>query len=164
MTSLLATNGQVDGRPAYNLERFLRENIHTARERSAASGPVREEVFRLSKETVAELSLQDLRWECDWGSGHYRGSLESFRRLCQQHPDVAASIRGRTLHSRQNNGRLARRPHRAEHRGRAPQLAVAAAFAGPLRRLREAGTARRARPIGDAYAGFVSSTASLSRQ
>lgn len=87
----------VDGRPSYNLERFLRDNVHTARERSALSSPVREEAFRLSKETVTELGLEDLRWECDWGSGHYRGSLESFRRLCQQHPEVAAGLRGRTL-------------------------------------------------------------------
>ncbi|KAK8780122.1 hypothetical protein V5799_018540 [Amblyomma americanum] len=87
----------VEGRPSWQLERFLRDNVRTARERSALSGPVRAEAVRLSREVVTDLGLEDLRWECDWGSGHYRGSLESFRRLCQQHPDVAANLRGRTV-------------------------------------------------------------------
>ncbi|XP_077532178.1 LOW QUALITY PROTEIN: T-cell activation inhibitor, mitochondrial-like [Haemaphysalis longicornis] len=87
----------VDGRPSWQLERFLRDNADLARERLAQSGPARVEAARLSKQTIADLGLEDLRWECDWGTGHHRGSLESFRRLCQQHPGRGGPLRGRTL-------------------------------------------------------------------
>lgn len=87
----------VEGRDGFDLERFLKENTPLARERSALSLPVREETVRLSREIVDALQLTAVRWDCGWGSGHFRGCLESFKMLSAQHPDVAANLRGRTV-------------------------------------------------------------------
>jgi hypothetical protein len=86
-----------NAKEALKLRNWLRKNYESALEKLAANRPLREEVDRLRQVISKQWKLTDIRWDCGWNVTHFRGCLQSFMSLAEQHPDVMHFLKGRTL-------------------------------------------------------------------
>lgn len=59
-----------------------------------ANIPLREEVDKLQTALTKQLALMEIRWDCGWNVTHYRGCLQSFMSLAQQHPETMHILKG----------------------------------------------------------------------
>lgn len=84
-------------KPADTLSSWLKKNHEHALLKLEASKPVREETQRLRLRLIQLLQLQDICWDSDWSMTHFRGCLQSFLSLYQQHTDAMRVLRGRKL-------------------------------------------------------------------
>uniref|UniRef100_A0A1B6M2B5 DUF4460 domain-containing protein n=1 Tax=Graphocephala atropunctata TaxID=36148 RepID=A0A1B6M2B5_9HEMI len=80
-----------------SLRSWLEDNESEAREKLAAVAPVREEVTKLQESLCQQLGLAELAFDCGWNIAHFRGCLQSFQSLANQHPDQMAVLKGRSL-------------------------------------------------------------------
>lgn len=83
--------------PPVTLSSWLFKNSSQARVRQEVSRPIREEAQRLRQQLLEKLQLQDIVWDCGWGITHFRGCLQSFSALSEQHKDAMSVLKGRTL-------------------------------------------------------------------
>ncbi|XP_022252727.1 T-cell activation inhibitor, mitochondrial-like isoform X2 [Limulus polyphemus] len=83
--------------PEIGLRGWLRDNIDKARSKLEKYRPLREETERLRNDLKERLTLEDIIWDCGWGSSHFRGCLLSFQGLAAQHPKEMEILKGRTL-------------------------------------------------------------------
>ncbi|RZC31974.1 T-cell activation inhibitor, mitochondrial, partial [Asbolus verrucosus] len=86
-----------EAKEALKLRNWLAKNRKSALEKNEANRPLREEVDRLRKAIAKEWKLTDVRWDCGWNATHFRGCLQSFMSLAEQHPEVMHILKGRTL-------------------------------------------------------------------
>ncbi|KAJ3654985.1 hypothetical protein Zmor_014134 [Zophobas morio] len=86
-----------DAKKAMRLKNWLAKNYKGALEKWEANRPLREEVDRLRLKISEQWKLTDIRWDCGWNVTHFRGCLQSFMALAEQHPEVIHSLKGRTL-------------------------------------------------------------------
>lgn len=82
---------------SFTLKRWLNKNYKIALERYERHKPVREEIGRLRKELQAQFGLEDVRFDCGWKESHFRGCLQSFKALADQHPHIMHVLRGFTI-------------------------------------------------------------------
>ncbi|GBN72455.1 T-cell activation inhibitor, mitochondrial [Araneus ventricosus] len=83
--------------PDVDFRSWLVQNIDKALRRLQMCQPLREETERLRNELREVHHLKDIVWNCGWGITHFRGCLQSFQRLVQQHPSQILPLKGRTL-------------------------------------------------------------------
>lgn len=76
------------------LRRWLSRNYKAALDRYEKHRPVREEIGRLKKELLAQFGLSEIRFDCGWNETHFRGCLQSFKALADQHPYIMHVLRG----------------------------------------------------------------------
>ncbi|GFS75336.1 DUF4461 domain-containing protein, partial [Nephila pilipes] len=88
---------RVRNEPDIDFRLWLNENIDNALHRLRSCRPLHEETERLRGELRDALLLKDIVWNCGWGITHFRGCLQSFHRLTQQHPVDMLPLKGRTL-------------------------------------------------------------------
>lgn len=79
---------------SFTLRRWLNRNYKAALERYERHKPVREEIGRLKKELQAQFGLQNVIFDCGWNESHFRGCLQSFKALADQHPHLMHVLRG----------------------------------------------------------------------
>ncbi|XP_055947392.1 T-cell activation inhibitor, mitochondrial-like isoform X1 [Argiope bruennichi] len=83
--------------PDVDFRSWLINNTDKALHRLQMCQPLREETERLRNELREVHFLKDIVWNCGWGITHFRGCLQSFQRLLQQHPSQILPLKGRTL-------------------------------------------------------------------
>lgn len=76
---------------------WLKRHTVDSRQRIQDCQPVREEISRLQAKLCKELKLADLRWDCGWGTSHFRGCLQSFNLLVVHHREDLRALEGRTV-------------------------------------------------------------------
>ncbi|XP_044266173.1 T-cell activation inhibitor, mitochondrial [Tribolium madens] len=86
-----------EAKEALKLKNWLVKNYQSALEKLEANRPLREEVDRLRKKIAQQWKLTDVRWDCGWNVTHFRGCLQSFMSLAEQHPEVMHVLKDRTL-------------------------------------------------------------------
>lgn len=79
---------------SFTLRRWLNKNYKTALDRYEKHRPLREEIGRLKKELQIEFGLTEIRFDCGWNETHFRGCLQSFKALADQHPNIMHVLRG----------------------------------------------------------------------
>lgn len=79
---------------SFTLRRWLSRNYKTAVERHEKYIPLHEEIGRLKRELQAEFGLKEIRFDCGWNETHFRGCLQSFKALADQHPYFMHVLRG----------------------------------------------------------------------
>lgn len=76
---------------------WVKRHTDESRQRIEACQPVRDEISRLQEQLCKELKLADLRWDCGWGTSHFRGCLQSFNLLHIHHREDLRVLEGRTI-------------------------------------------------------------------
>lgn len=56
--------------------------------------PIREEIVKLRKNICDNYGIEDVIWDCGWGTRHFRGCLQSFNALALHHPEVMEVLKG----------------------------------------------------------------------
>lgn len=79
---------------SFTLRRWLNKNYQAAIDCYEKYRPMREEIGRLKKELQAEFGLKEIRFDCGWNETHFRGCLQSFKALAEQHPHNMHILRG----------------------------------------------------------------------
>lgn len=79
---------------SFTLRRWLNKNYKIAIDRYETHKPLREEIERLKKELQAQFGLKEVRFDCGWNETHFRGCLQSFKALADQHAYKMHALRG----------------------------------------------------------------------
>lgn len=87
-----------------NLINYLKTHYLEALKKLEASRPIEFDLMRLKEELINDLSLVDLRWNCDWGFSHIRGCLKNLSVLSKQYPQDLAKLRHKTVIFTRNSG------------------------------------------------------------
>ena len=74
---------------------WLEKNVDDAKGKLHECWPIRDEIIRLRESLCKALGLNDIVWDCGWGTRHFRGCLESFQALAAQHPETMGVLRGK---------------------------------------------------------------------
>lgn len=82
---------------SFTLRRWLSRNYKAALDRYEKHRPVKEEIRRLKKELQVEFGLKEVRFDCGWNETHFRGCLQSFKALADQHPHTMHELRGSVI-------------------------------------------------------------------
>ncbi|XP_022905946.1 T-cell activation inhibitor, mitochondrial isoform X2 [Onthophagus taurus] len=81
----------------YTLEKWLKEHHLIALERSKLTKPIRQDISKLKKIVLENYEVLDVKWDCGWNESQFRGCLQSFLALAEQHPEPMHILKGRTL-------------------------------------------------------------------
>lgn len=76
---------------------WLDENYTLAKEKSDDSKPIRDEILRLKQAILDKWEVLEVKWDCGWNETHFRGCLQSFHALAEQHPISMNILRGKIL-------------------------------------------------------------------
>lgn len=82
---------------AETLRQWLEENYKSALEKYEANKPLRKDIESICKEICENLGVKEIKWDCGWNEMHFRGCLQSFRALANDHPTKLQVLRGRTI-------------------------------------------------------------------
>ena len=76
---------------------WLEENYTIAREKSHDSKPIRDEILRLKQAILDTWQVLEVKWDCGWNETQFRGCLQSFYALAEQHPVSMNILKGKVL-------------------------------------------------------------------
>lgn len=58
---------------------------------------MKEDMDKMCKDICKKFGISQVRWDCGWNETHFRGCLQSFLALANQHPTEMGPLKGRTL-------------------------------------------------------------------
>lgn len=86
-----------EAQDSFKLRNWLFKNHQKAKLLGEKNKPLAEEVKRLQEAIREEWDLLEIKWNCGWNETQYRGCLQSFMALAEQHPEAMHQLKGKVL-------------------------------------------------------------------